>query len=132
MSVLSINVLKIFSLGAAGFIFAFLLTPTLTHYLYKYKLWRKEVRKKSIDGRETPIFQRFHTESETRVPRFGGLLIWVTPLVLAFLFFFLPRITNNWWVQKLNFLSRSQTWLPLFALVSASLVRLIDDIFQLI
>ena len=29
---------------------------------------------------------------------------------------------------KINFLSRSQTWLPLFTLVSASILGLVDDI----
>jgi len=38
--------------------------------------------------------------------------------------------TNIWIFAKLNFLSRSQTWLPLFALIAASLVGLLDDILQ--
>lgn len=129
MSPIVINVIKIFTLGALSFILAFWLTPILTYFLYKYKLWRKESRVKSIDGREVPYFQKFHKKGETHIPRFGGLLIWTTTLFLAFFFFFLSK-TNFWFFQKLNFLSRSQTWLPLFALVSASLVGLIDDILQ--
>jgi len=126
----TINVIKIFTLGFLGFILAFLLTPALTHFLYKYKLWRKEVRKRAIDGGEIPVFQKFHSEKETRTPRFGGLLIWVTVLILIFLFFGISQITDIWWLDKLNFLSRSQTWLPLFTLISASLLGLVDDIFQ--
>ncbi len=129
MPEITISVIKIFTLGAISFILAFFLTPILTHFLYKYKLWRKEVRQKSIDGKELPIFHKFHAEDETRIPRFGGLLIWVTSLILAFFFFLLSK-TDVWWFQKFNFLSRSQTWLPLFALVSASLVGLLDDILQ--
>lgn len=131
MPALTINVIKIFTLGAVAFILAFFLTPILTHFLYKYKLWRKEVRTKSIDGKELPIFQKFHGGDEIRVPRFGGLLIWVTTLFLAIFFFFLSKI-DIWWFQKLNFLSRAQTWLPLFALTSASLVGLADDILQIL
>jgi phospho-N-acetylmuramoyl-pentapeptide-transferase len=126
----TINIIKIFTLGTLGFILAFLLTPALTHFLYKYKLWRKEVRKKAIDGGEVPFFQKFHSEGETRIPRFGGLLIWVTVLILIFLFFGISQITDIWWLKKLNFLSRSQTWLPLFTLVAASLLGLADDILQ--
>jgi len=129
MSDITINVIKIFTLGAMSFLFAFWLTPILTHFLYKHKLWRKEGREKSIDGRKVPYFQKFHSQGETHIPRFGGLLIWTTVLFLAFLIFFLSK-TNIWWFRKLNFLSRSQTWLPLFALVAASLVGLIDDILQ--
>jgi phospho-N-acetylmuramoyl-pentapeptide-transferase len=129
MSETVINVLKIFILGTVGFALAFLLTPFLTSFLYKNKLWRKDARTKSIDGKEVPIFTKLHGEDETRVPRFGGLLIWASVLFLAFLFFFLSK-TNIWMFEKLNFLSRSQTWLPLFALVSAALVGLADDLLQ--
>jgi len=130
MNEITINVIKIFTLGAVAFILAFFLTPILTHFLYKYKLWRKDTREKSIDGREIPFFKKFHSEGETRIPRFGGLLIWVSTLILAIFFFFLAK-TNIWWFKKLNFLSRSQTWLPLFALATASLTGLIDDILQI-
>lgn len=126
---LSIHVIKIFTIGALGFILAFFLTPILTNYLYKRQLWRKGIRTKSIDGKEVPVFTKFHGEGETRVPRFGGLLIWVITSFLALLFFLLSY-TNIWWFQKLNFLSRPQTWLPLFALISASLVGFVDDILQ--
>lgn len=125
----ALNVIKVFTLGSAGFLAAFLATPFLTHFLYKYKLWRKEVRTKALDGREVPIFQKFHTEGETHVPRFGGLLIWVPTAALAFFFFFLAQI-DGFVFEKLNFLSRSQTWLPLFTLVAASLLGLVDDALQ--
>ena len=130
MPEITISVIKIFFLGAFSFIFAFLITPVLTGFLYKHKLWRKEVRTKSIDDKGVPVFQKFHGEEEVRIPRFGGLLIWKTTLILSFFFFILAKIIGVWWLDKLNFLSRSQTWLPLFALVSAALVGLADDLLQ--
>ena len=126
----AINVIKIFTLGALSFALTFISAPVLANFLYKYKLWRKEVRVKSIDGQTLQYFKKFHSEGEIHTPRFGGLLIWVTTLILIFLFFGLSKITNIWWVEKLNFLSRGQTWLPLFALVSASLLGLVDDVLQ--
>ncbi|OGZ26828.1 MAG: hypothetical protein A2365_01360 [Candidatus Nealsonbacteria bacterium RIFOXYB1_FULL_40_15] len=127
---LTISVIKVFVLGALSFLVAFLLTPVLTHYLYKYKLWRKEVRTKSIDGKELIFFRQFHSEKEVHVPRFGGLLIWISVSFLAVLFFLLS-FTDVWWFEKFNFLSRSQTWLPLFSLIVASLVGLSDDMLQI-
>ena len=126
----AIDVIKIFTLGAISFLTAFWFTPLLIDFLYKYKLWRKEVRQKAIDGKDLTYFQKFHSEGETQVPRLGGLLIWVVPLMLAVVFFLLSRI-DLWWFQKLNFLSRGQTWLPFFALISAALLGLIDDILQI-
>ena len=131
MNEITINVIKIFVLGAMSFILAFWLTPILTHFLYKHKLWRKEIRTKSIDNKELFFFKKFHSEKEIHVPRFGGLLIWTSVLILAIVFFLLAK-TDIWWFKKLNFLSRSQTWLPLFALIAASLVGLTDDILQVL
>ncbi len=127
MDGLIVNVLKIFALGTLGFALAFFLTPSLTHFLYKKRLWKKEIREKSIDGKDIPYFRKFKSKIKRDVPRFGGLLIWGTTLILAFFFFLLGKITDVRWLDKLNFLSRSQTWLPLFALVSASLVGFFDD-----
>jgi phospho-N-acetylmuramoyl-pentapeptide-transferase len=125
------DVIKIFTLGTISFAVAFLLTPLLTHFLYKYKMWRKEVRQKAIDGGDVTYFQKFHQEGEVKVPRMGGILIWGTVLIVIFLFWLLSQVTDIWWLEKLNFLSRSQTWLPLFTLVAASLLGLADDLMQI-
>ncbi|MBU3896042.1 hypothetical protein KKG36_01905, partial [Patescibacteria group bacterium] len=64
--------------------------------------------------------------NEVSVPRFGGLLIWITALLVMFLFFLVDKLFG---FSSLNFLSRGQTWLPIFTLVVASIVGLFDDIF---
>ena len=125
------NVIKIFILASVATITALSLTPFLTHFLYKYKLWRKEARVKTITGEEAPVFYGLHKEREVKVPRFGGLLICGTTFLVAVFFFILSKIfKDNFWIQKLNFLSRSETWLPLFALVAASILGFFDDLFQ--
>src|SRR3989304_5643398 len=124
-----LNVLKVFGLSGIAFIVGISLTPILTHYLYKYKLWRKEVRQLAPDGSGTPIFAKLHSEGETKVPRMGGILIWGVSLLLIYLFYFLSLTAHPLFV-KLNFLSRSQTWLPLFTLVAASLLGIVDDLWQ--
>ncbi|OGZ24652.1 MAG: hypothetical protein A2896_01820 [Candidatus Nealsonbacteria bacterium RIFCSPLOWO2_01_FULL_43_32] len=127
----AIDVIKIFGLGTLSFVLAFWLTPLLTRFLYRHQLWRKTVRTQAIDGKDLTFFQKFHSKGETHTPRFGGLLIWIIPLFLAVFFYLLYKAdTGIWWLQKLNFLNRGQTWLPFFALLSASLVGLVDDILQ--
>lgn len=131
MNSIAINVIKIFILATGGSALAIFFTPALTNFLYRHKLWRKEARKKAIDGKEARIFYNFHKERETACPRFGGLLIWGTTLIVALLFWFFSQFfSGSFWFQKLNFLSRSQTWLPLFAMVSSALLGLVDDILQ--
>ena len=130
MTLFTFNAIKVLGLAAVASALAVLWCPILTRFLYKHKLWKKEARTKTISGEEASVFYGLHKEREVRAPRFGGLLIWVTTVVVIFLFYLLAEISGNPWLQKLNFLSRGQTWLPLFTLVVASLVGLADDIFQ--
>ncbi|TSC96325.1 MAG: Phospho-N-acetylmuramoyl-pentapeptide-transferase [Parcubacteria group bacterium Athens1014_10] len=115
------SIIKILFLTTFSFIAAILWTPLLTNFLYKYKL-DKQIR----DSKETPIFSQMHKTKEG-TPTMGGLLIWVTVLVLALIFFYLGKFLPWEIFKKLNFLSRSQTLLPLGALVASALVGLLDD-----
>src|SRR3989344_8507209 len=124
------NIIKIFGLSAVSFIAAILWTPFLTRYLYKYQLWRKDVRDTAPDGTKTPLFAALHKDRETTVPRLGGVLIWVTAVSLALLLWILARYVDGSFWSKANFLSRNQTWLPLFTMIAASLLGLADDLFQ--
>ncbi|MBI1984964.1 MAG: hypothetical protein HYS60_02525 [Candidatus Wildermuthbacteria bacterium] len=127
----SFPIIKIAAVGAFSFLAAFLITPLLTHILYAHKLWRKEVRTQALGGGEVPFFQKFHKEGETRTPRFGGILVWVVPPLTALLFFALS-FANIAWLEKLNFFTRAQTWLPLATLAAAGAVGFLDDIVQVI
>lgn len=128
---LILNVLKIFGLSAFAFFFAVGWTPLLTHYLYKYKMWRKSVRTIAPDGNGTPIFASLHKEKETSTPRMGGLLIWLTTVAVIYAFWVMAKVTESPLVDKINFLSRNQTWLPLFTLIAASLLGFADDLMQI-
>jgi len=122
--------LKIFFLSFFSFVLAMAWTPLLTHYLYKYKAWKKNSGKGDVIGDSAPsVFDLEHKKKETSTPRMGGLLIWITVLATMLLFRILPVFFNKGWVTKLNFLSRGQTWLLLFTLVSASIIGLLDDIY---
>ena len=125
-----VNIIKVFGLSSLSFVIAMLWTPFLTFYLYKYKLWRKDVRQNSPDGSQTPLFAKLHKNRETRVPRMGGVLIWITVVALALFFWLAAQLTDSPFWDKANFLSRNQTWLPLFTLFAASLLGLADDFLQ--
>lgn len=57
-------------------------------------------------------------------------MIWATTLFVVTFFLLLAPLTDVWWLRKLNFLSRGETWLPLFTLVVASIVGFFDDILE--
>ena len=131
MITLGSGVIKIFGLAAMASVIAYLWCPLLTNFLYKHKLWKKSARKKAITGEDAVVFNGLHKEKEVGTPRMGGLLIWVTILIVIFLFFFLSLIFPKSQLAQLNFLSRSETWLPLFTLIIASILGLVDDILQI-
>lgn len=115
-------VIKIFLLTTISFVLAILLTPILTHFLYKYKLG-KQIR----DSESSPIFFKLH-QHKSGTPTMGGVIIWLTVLILALLFFFLGKFLPADSYFNLNFLTRPETFLPLGALVASAIVGLIDDI----
>jgi len=114
-------VFKIAVLSTLAFVFAILWTPLLTHFLYKFKLG-KQIR----DSKETPVFSKLH-KNKAGTPTMGGILIWLTVLIIALVFYLLGTFTNIEFFQKLNFLTRAQTLLPLGALIASALIGLVDD-----
>src|SRR5436190_15226727 len=98
----SIVLTKIFSLTSISFLFALLVTPLLTNFLYKYKLG-KNIRE---DG-TTPIFSKLHA-AKKGTPTMGGVLVWGTTLILAAVFWFLDRVAGWRDFHALNFLTRRE------------------------
>lgn len=127
-----VSAVKVFGLAAASFVLAMAITPALTHYLYKYRLWRKSVRTVSPDGTGTPLFSQLHADREIGIPRLGGVLIWVTTITVSVGVWAIAQGTESPFWDKANFLSRNQTWLPLFILLAASLLGLGDDLAQVL
>ncbi len=126
-----LDVLKVFGLSAFAFFIAFFLTPILTHYLYAYKMWKPQIERKALNGEHASVISKIWKERTVlETPRMGGILIWGTTLIVILFFWILEALTSGSLFSKLNFLSRNQTWLPLAALVAASLVGLLDDWMQ--
>ncbi len=129
---MELTLIKVFLPTAMAFGIGILITPLITHYLYKYQAWKKSAGKgNGYGGGGTPIFDALHKERDTNTPRLGGIVIWasvfLTVLILAFLEFLFPDSVFG----KLNFLSRSQTWLPLMALLVGAAVGFIDDLLTI-
>jgi phospho-N-acetylmuramoyl-pentapeptide-transferase len=128
MTSLAFSAAKILGISAIASIVAFLWAPFLINFLYKNKFWKKHARTKAITGEDATVFNQLHQERETKVPRMGGMLIWTTTVLIIFLFYILSLVFPESIFSDLNFFSRSQTWLPLFTLIVASLLGLLDDV----
>ena len=129
---MELTLIKVFLPTALTFTVGILVTPAITHYLYKYRAWKKNAGKgNGYGGGGTPLFDSLHKERDTNTPRLGGIVIWIsvflTVLILATFEFLFPDSVFG----KLNYLSRSQTWLPLMALLVGAMVGFADDLLTI-
>src|SRR3989344_1720864 len=126
-----LDVIKVIFPAALSFGIGIALTPLLTHYLYKYKAWKKKPRSHAVDGREATIFNALHGAKEVGTPRMGGIVIWLSSLMTIGGIWLLAQLSGNGTLVKLDFLSRDQTWIPLLTLIVGALVGLLDDFLEI-
>ena len=121
------DIIRVIIPATVAFVTGIVLTPLLTHYLYTFKAWKKKSVAVATDGAQAPISQSLHGDEVRQTPRMGGVVVWGSALIATLLFFALGEWTFGSVFNKLNFLSRNQTWLPLFTLLVGALVGLFDD-----
>jgi phospho-N-acetylmuramoyl-pentapeptide-transferase len=109
----SAELVRLLALAALSFVAAFAWAPTLIRLLIRFKMG-KAIR----SSEEAPVFAKLHAK-KAGTPTMGGILIWGTVLVLTLALVAFPN--------SLDFYSRSQTLLPLGALIACAVVGLADD-----
>mgnify|MGYP000725313243 CR=1 FL=1 len=110
-----------------SFFMGFLLAPIVLKYLFKFRVWKK----KSGKGGGTPIFNELHKDRETNTPRMGGMVIVLSVLLTTFFFWIVSYAVSGGPSGDFDFLSRSQTWLPMFAFFVGGVIGFVDDIHQI-
>lgn len=118
---------KIILPAILSFLIGILGAPTLAQYLYTNKLWKKTSVPKSIDGQAATLTQKLHNDEEKKTPRMGGILVWGSVFITAVIIYGISKLVESDFSIKLDFISRSQTWLPLFTLLIGSITGLVDD-----
>lgn len=111
-----------FGIGIAG-------TPFLTYYLYACKAWKKVPGKISMDGSEASVFNSLHAKNEVRAPRFGGVVVWGSVAIVAGVLALIAHLNPSALTEQLDFVSRSQTWVPLAAFFAGALIGFVDDLY---
>src|SRR3989338_7379949 len=96
-----LDLVKIFLPTALAFFLGLALTPIATHFFFKYKMWKRYPRNASV---ATSDFPKIHNEvGELNTPRIGGVIIWVSALLITSIFYlasiFFPTIDT----EKMNF-----------------------------
>ncbi len=120
MSILQISVStstieQIFIFAFLSFIAAMAITPIYTAAAFSGKWWKK-ARTTAVTGETAKVYQKLHAAKHVRnIPTMAGIIfVLATALV---------TLSGN--------LSRSETWLPLGAMVGAAAIGLVDDIINI-
>jgi len=127
---ITLNALKVFIPAISAFLIGIAATPALTHFLYRYRMWKMHGGKTALDGTQASTFNELHGKTESGTPRFGGIIVWGSVLLTAGLFALLGFLSNDPYLEGLAFISRNQTWVPLVAFALGSLIGAIDDWFE--
>jgi phospho-N-acetylmuramoyl-pentapeptide-transferase len=130
----SLTLVKILLPAVIAFCVGLAITPTLTHYLYTYKVWKKKGGKEKMGGGEATVFNALKKEGETKTPRMGGIVIWGSSVITLCMFALLGMYfagSEGEAVVDFNFLSRSQTWIPASLLVLGALVGFLNDLYDI-
>jgi UDP-N-acetylmuramyl pentapeptide phosphotransferase/UDP-N-acetylglucosamine-1-phosphate transferase len=75
-----VDLIKVLVPPTLAFIIGIVLTPLVTHYLYRHKVWKKKPGKMAMDGTTATEFNKLKLEGERNTPRMGGIVIWGSSL----------------------------------------------------
>lgn len=107
--------LEVMLFALFGFLMAMLLTPIYTTFAYKYKWWKRS-RSVDVTGKKATVFHKLHgAKLSKNIPTMAGIIFVVSTALIT--------LAGN--------LERTQTWLPLAAMLGAGLVGLLDDILNI-
>ncbi len=121
------NGIRVLMVATLSFFMALALEPLWMRVLRRFFSHGKEIEKQdNTFWGAVPIFNALHKKKEG-TPTMGGFIIWFSVAFVTVLFWVLHGTVDGFW-SKVNFLSRSQTYLPLAFLIIAGLVGMADDI----
>ncbi|MCC6934664.1 MAG: phospho-N-acetylmuramoyl-pentapeptide-transferase [Candidatus Yanofskybacteria bacterium] len=115
------NVVRILVVATISFFAAVLLEPLWVRVLRTYFARGKEIVKEGA-----PVFNALHKKKEG-TPTMGGFIVWGTVAMLTLIFWVLHGTVDGFW-SRVNWLVRSETYLPLAFLIVAGLVGMTDDL----
>jgi phospho-N-acetylmuramoyl-pentapeptide-transferase len=122
--------LNVFTPAVVAFIIGILITPIVTHYLYQNRVWKKQAGKTALNGKVAEVFNQLKGADETKTPRMGGIVIWGSILLTTALAHILRILYPHSIFSDFDFFSRSQTFIPLAALLIGACIGFLNDFYD--
>jgi phospho-N-acetylmuramoyl-pentapeptide-transferase len=126
------DIVKVMVPAAMAFAVGIAITPIVTHFLYKHKVWKVSGNegKTAMDGSAATEFNQLHATRELSVPRMGGIVVWGSALITVMLVTLIAKFMPSATTIKMDFLSRDQTWIPFLTLILGALVGFVNDLLD--
>jgi phospho-N-acetylmuramoyl-pentapeptide-transferase len=124
----ALDPLKVLLPAIVSFTIGVIIAPAVVRFLTQHQIWKKKNVSKTIDGMEATITATLHNDEEKRLLRMGGIVVWASVFLTATIFWFVSQVYPTVLTEKLDFISRNQTWLPLMGMLVGAIVGGIDDL----
>lgn len=129
LQITKLDLLKFIVPTVSAFIIGILSTPLIMKYfLVKYDIRKKKSVATTVDGKAAPLTASIDNDEKKVLYRMGGLVMLTGLLTTALGIWVISKITGSSEFIKLDFISRNQTWLPLFGLAVGAIVGGIDEL----
>ena len=129
LQITKLDLLKFILPTVSAFVIGILSTPFIMKYiLVKHDIRKKKSVAKTIDGKATPLTASIDQDDKKILYRMGGLVMLTGLLTTALGIWIVSKLTGSTEFIKLDFISRNQTWLPLFGLAVGAFVGGIDEL----
>lgn len=130
---LKIAAIAILIPATIAFVVGLAISPFISAFLYKYKLWKRKPRSvENTDAMSSLYKQVDNHENEIKTPRVGGVLIWLAVALTMLLGWVLQYVSEDRTGFILDFTSRAQTLIPFAVFIVAACIGLIDDLLQVL
>lgn len=113
-----------------AFVIGICITPIVTHFLYKHRVWKKAGGKVSMYGTDATVFNELKGKDEHKTPRMGGIVIWGSVLLTLLATSLLAYLLETPFFTGLDFFSRSQTMIPLAAMLVGAAIGFLNDFYD--
>lgn len=125
------TVLRMFLPAVLTFVIGLVITPQLLGLARRYGWWKRTSRRENHDPMSQTFVAVHNQDAEISTPRVGGIVIWLSVLAVSGI----AWVAEHAWFpgggSTIDFVSRSQTWLPLSALVLGGIIGLAEDMFEI-
>jgi hypothetical protein len=129
LQITKLDLLKFIIPTVSAFVIGILSTPLIMKYvLVKYDIRKKKSVATTVDGKKASLTASIDQDDKKILYRMGGLVMLTGLLTTALGIWIIAKVTDSSAFIKLDFISRNQTWLPLFGLMVGAVVGGIDEL----